>query len=148
MIRRATTDDIEELYLLETICFRERRFKKDHILWILHNPNAATFIDEDRRTRGAVMLIIENSACRIISIAVHPAFRLGGIGQALMAVAEDHAIKHSASEVRLEVGTNNDGAVQFYRKLGYENTGTLPGYYSWGEDAYTMRKSLLQRAKS
>lgn len=148
MIRRATTDDVEELYLLETICFRERRFQRDHILWILHHPNAATFVETDKKTRGALMLLVEGTVCRVLSIAVHPAFRLKGIGSMMMDEAERFAREHSASEVRLEVSTMNHGAMKFYLRLGYKNVGTMAHYYSWGEDAYSMSKSLEPRAKS
>lgn len=147
-MRRATTDDVEELYLLETICFRERRFQKDHILWILHHPRAATFIETDKRTRGALMLLVEGTVCRVLSIAVHPAFRLKGIGSMVMAEAEKFAQQHSASEVRLEVSTKNHGAVKFYTKLGYKNVGIMAHYYSWGEDAYSMSKSIARGAKT
>jgi len=148
VIRRANTDDVEELYLLETICFRERRFKREHILWILHNPHAATFIDRDEKTRGTLMLLAEGDTCRVLSLAVHPAVRMQGIGKALMVVAEEWAIENKASLMKLEVSTSNPGAIDFYKKLGYENAGLLTHYYSWGEAAYSMKKELAQRAKT
>ena len=148
MIRRANTDDVEELYLLETICFRERRFKREHILWILHNPHAATFIDRDEKTRGTLMLLLEGSVCRVLSLGVHPAVRLQGIGKALMAVAEEWATENDAILMKLEVSTTNSGAIDFYKKLGYENAGLLAHYYSWGEDAFSMKKEIAGRAKS
>ena len=148
LIRRANTDDVEEIYLLETICFKERRFQRDHILWILHNPQAITFIDKQEKTRGAVMLLIERGVCRILSLAVHPAVRLQGVGKALMMAAENWAKKNRVTAMRLEVGTKNSGALEFYKKLGYESTGLLPHYYSWGEDAYSMKKDMERGAKS
>ncbi len=148
LIRRATTDDLEEIFLLETICFRERRFKKDHILWVLHHPYGVTFIDTEKKTRGTLMLLIESDVCRILSIAVHPAHRHKSVGTALMREAEHYAISKGSKKVRLEVGVNNVGALEFYNKLGYKNTGTLTRYYSWGEDAYTMSKKLSDCAKT
>ena len=148
MIRRANTDDVEELYLLETICFRERRFKREHILWILHNPHAATFIDRNEKTRGTLMLLVEGDICRVLSLAVHPAVRMQGIGKALMVVAEEWANENNASLMKLEVSTSNAGAIDFYKKLGYENAGLLVHYYSWGEDAYSMKKKLAHGAKT
>jgi ribosomal-protein-alanine N-acetyltransferase len=148
VIRRANTDDVEELYLLETICFRERRFKREHILWILHNPHAATFIDREEKTRGTLMLLIEGNVCRVLSLAVHPSCRLKGHGRQLRAVAERWAKENGATAVKLEVSTSNNGAIEFYRKLGYENAGLLSHYYSWGEDAYSMKKDIAQGAKT
>jgi ribosomal protein S18 acetylase RimI-like enzyme len=40
------------------------------------------------------------------------------------------------------VGTRNFGAIELYRRLGYRTDGVLYGYYSWGEDAYSMSKIL------
>lgn len=148
MIRRANTDDVEELYLIETICFRERRFKREHILWILHNPHAATFIDREDKTRGTLMLLVEGGICRVLSLAVHPAYRLRGLGREFMRIAENWAAENKASAVKLEVSTNNAGAIEFYKRLGYQNAGMLPHYYSWGEDAYSMSKEISQGAKS
>jgi len=65
-----------------------------------------------------------------------------------MALAEDYAVAHGASTVKLEVGTKNAVAIEFYKKLGYENAGFLSHYYSWGEDAYSMSKSVAPRAKT
>ena len=148
MIRKATVEDLEELYLIETICFRERRFQREHILWILHHPNAAIYIDREERTRGTLMLLFEGDVCRVLSLAVHPAYRRQGIGRSLMALAEDYARRKNITVVMLEVSTQNSAAIDFYKKLGYENTGFLSHYYSWGEDAYSMSKNLAQRAKT
>ena len=43
---------------------------------------------------------------------------------------------------RLEVSTRNAAAIALYREEGYRTEGFLPGYYSWGEDAFSMRKVL------
>jgi len=148
LIRKATVDDVDELYLIETICFRERRFQREHILWILHHPNAATYIDRNERTRGTLMLLLEGAVCRVLSLAVHPAYRRQGIGRALMALSEDYAVAHGATIVKLEVSTKNAVAIDFYKSLGYENTGFLSNYYSWGEDAHSMSKNVALRAKT
>jgi len=42
----------------------------------------------------------------------------------------------------LEVRVTNDPGVSLYKKLGFEVTRTLHGYYSDGEDAYVMTKQL------
>jgi ribosomal protein S18 acetylase RimI-like enzyme len=59
-----------------------------------------------------------------------------------MALAEDMAAKFRSHEIRLEVSTGNEGAIAFYRALGYVTAERIPLYYSWGEDAYSMRKPI------
>lgn len=142
MIRAATPDDLAALYELEELCFAERRFRKEHLVWILRNPRAATYVFEEGGVVGALMLMSEPGVTRVLSVGVHPDRRRQGIGQRLMAVAEEFARRSDAVEIRLEVNTNNTGALAFYRELGYDIIARLPGYYSWGDDAYGMTKSL------
>ena len=63
-----------------------------------------------------------------------------------MAAAERVARERGATVARLEVSTVNVGAIALYRGLGYRTEGVLPGYYSWGEDAYSMQKKLEPNA--
>jgi ribosomal-protein-alanine N-acetyltransferase len=42
----------------------------------------------------------------------------------------------------LEVRVTNGPGVALYKKLGFEVSRTIHGYYSDGEDAYVMSKKL------
>ena len=148
MIRSGGVGDLEALYELEVACFAERRFTREHLLYILRNPRASTFVYEVGRVLGSIMLHDEGGVLRVLSVGVHPSFRRRGIGRRLMALAEDMAAKFGSREVRLEVSTRNEGAVAFYTALGYETGGKLPRYYSWGEDAYAMRKPVAINSES
>ncbi len=44
--------------------------------------------------------------------------------------------------IALEVAVNNDDAQAFYERLGYRETGRIPGYYADGTDALVLRKPL------
>jgi ribosomal-protein-alanine N-acetyltransferase len=59
-----------------------------------------------------------------------------------MEAAERVSRERGAASARLEVSTVNAAAIALYRGLGYRTEGVLPGYYSWGEDAFAMRKRL------
>jgi len=148
VIRSGGVGDLEALYELEVACFAERRFTREHLMYILRNPRASTFVYEVGRVLGSLMLHEEGGVLRVLSVGVHPSFRRRGIGRRLMALAEDMAEKFGSREVRLEVSTRNEGAVAFYTALGYETTGKLPRYYSWGEDAYAMRKPIATKSES
>lgn len=148
MIRAADATDLDALYELEGLCFAERRFRKEHILWILKNPHASTFVCENGGVVAALMVVNERDVTRVLSIGVHPRHRRHGIGRDLMAVAEDVARRQRSDEVRLEVNTNNAGAIAFYRSLGYDLLERLPGYYSWGDDAYAMAKPVAPAARN
>lgn len=142
VIRAADVHDLEALYELEGLCFAERRFRKEHLLYILRNPRAATYVYENGRVIGSLMLQDEESLLRVLSIGVHPSHRRRGIGRELMAVAEDVARSVDIPELRLEVNAKNPGAIAFYNALGYRTVGALPRYYSWGDDALAMAKPV------
>ena len=78
----------------------------------------------------------------VVSIAVLPQVRRKGIANALMTKAIEGMIHYKAKIAYLEVRVNNDPGVALYKKLGFEVTKTLTGYYSDGEDAYVMTKKL------
>lgn len=143
MLRPATPEDLEPVYLIEIACFKERRFRKDHVEWILRNERAATLVEEDGgRLSGAIMLLFEGQVARVLSVATMPEYRRRHLGTEMMKAAEAEARKRGCTQVRLEVSTRNYGAIEFYRGLGYRTDGVLYGYYSWGEDAYSMARSL------
>ncbi len=143
MLRRATPADLEAIYRIEVACFKERRFRRDHVEWILRNERAVTFVEDDGQTlAGAIMLLCEGQVCRVLSVATMPEHRRKHLGIEMMEAAEDEARRRGAAQVRLEVSTRNYGAIEFYRRLGYKTDGVLYGYYSWGEDAYSMVRSV------
>src|SRR5437870_11140517 len=89
-----------------------------------------------------MMLLFEGHVCRVLSVAVAPKSRRRGIGTLMMQAAEAVCRERGLSTIRLEVSTKNLVAIEFYRRLGYRTDGVLYGYYSWGEDAYSMGKAV------
>jgi len=90
-----------------------------------------------------MMLLFEGHVCRVLSVAVAPKARRHGIGTRMMQAAEAVCRERGMSTIRLEVSTKNLVAMEFYRRLGYRTDGVLYGYYSWGEDAYSMHKAIV-----
>jgi ribosomal-protein-alanine N-acetyltransferase len=78
----------------------------------------------------------------VVSIAVMPEHRKEGIGKTLMLTAMEAMRTYNAKQCYLEVRLTNDPAVSLYKKLGFEVTKTVHGYYADGEDAYVMAKKL------
>ena len=83
------------------------------------------------------------SEAPVSKVAVAPKARRHGIGTRMMQAAETVCQERGASAIRLEVSTKNLVAIEFYRRLGYRTDGVLYGYYSWGEDAYSMHKPIV-----
>ncbi len=74
-------------------------------------------------------------------IGVQPHMRGRGVGRALMGAAEAELFAH-ASDVFLLVSDFNHAAQAFYRRLGYEQVGAIPGYVVTGVAELVFRKRL------
>lgn len=143
VFRTAGPTDLEVVYRFEMLCFRDHPFRRDHIAWILGNEDALTFVKSgEGGLTAAVMLLFEGRTCRVLSVGVVPGARRRGTATRLMQIAEAVCRERGCSTIRLEVSTENLAAIELYRRLGYRTDGVLYGYYSWGEDAYSMAKSV------
>jgi len=78
----------------------------------------------------------------VISIAVLPEYQRKGIGQALMEEAILNMRTFNAKECYLEVRVSNTSAINLYKKLGFETSRTINGYYADGEGAAVMVRKL------
>lgn len=143
MLRTAGPPDIEKLCRFELLCFQDHPFRRDHVAWILGNDSALTLVEDGPDgISAAMMLLFEGRTCRVLSVGVVPGARRHGIGTRLMQIAEAFCRERGCSTIRLEVSTENLVAIEMYRRLGYRTDGVLYGYYSWGEDAYSMEKTV------
>jgi ribosomal-protein-alanine N-acetyltransferase len=78
----------------------------------------------------------------VVSVAVLPEHRRKGIGEALVTQAMEGMRKYNAKQCFLEVRVTNQEAISLYKKLGFEVTRTIHGYYADGEDAFVMTVKL------
>jgi len=142
-MRVAGPADVDALHRFEILCFHEHPFRRDHVAWILGNRSALTVVEEGADgVTAAMMLLFEGRACRVLSVGVAPDARRRGTATRLMRIAEAVCRERRIAMIRLEVSTRNLAAIGLYRGLGYRTDGVLYGYYSWGEDAYSMGKTV------
>jgi len=116
-------------------------------------PETFIVAEEDGEIVGYVMCRIETGVPsfkllgitrkgHVISIAVLPEHQREGIGYELMREAMRSMVSCKAKECYLEVRGSNVPAVNLYKKMGFEVTRTIRGYYADGEDAYVMTRIL------
>jgi len=116
-------------------------------------PETFIVAEEDSEIIGYVMCRIEtglpdfgllgiSKKGHVISIAVLPEHQRKGLGQALMKEAMRGMEQHRARECYLEVRVSNTAAINLYKKLGFEVSREVDGYYANGEDAYIMTHKL------
>ena len=74
----------------------------------------------------------------IVTIDVAPEQRRRGVGRLLMNAILLACREAKAESLRLEVAVDNDAALAFYKRLGFTETGRIPGFYMGTLDALTM----------
>jgi GNAT superfamily N-acetyltransferase len=83
-------------------------------VWVLGDPGALF---------GAIMLLPDDEAMMIYSIAIDPARQGEGHGRALMGFAEDQARVLGLSRLMLYTNEKMTDNIAFYHKLSYEQYG-------------------------
>lgn len=78
----------------------------------------------------------------ILTLAVDPAARRGGIGRALMTRAMRTAGLRGASAMFLEVAEVNAPARALYAACGFAEVGRRARYYAGGVDALVLRATI------
>lgn len=152
-LRKFAPDDLQSVIKINRVCLPENYI--DSFFMDLHHRFPETFIvaEEDGDVVGYIMCRIEVGLSNyglggvvkkghVVSIAVMPDHRKEGIAKALMARGMDAMRGYSAKQCYLEVRVTNEAAVFLYKKLAFEVTKTVRGYYADGEDAYVMSKKL------
>ncbi len=79
----------------------------------------------------------------ILAVGVAPEARRQGHARRLLGVAEQGFRRRGITMVHLEVHASNSAACRLYTTAGYSVTQRLPAYYTDGDDALKMVKSLV-----
>ncbi len=79
---------------------------------------------------------------RVLMLAVLPESRRKTLGQRLMNELYSNCIAKGYDTVILEVRKSNRDAIEFYELQGFSTNGEIKNFYSNGEDAYKMIKTL------
>ncbi len=74
----------------------------------------------DAKLIGSAMAGYDGHRGWLYYLAVHPAHRRSGIGQALMTRVETDLAAIGCPKLNLQVRAGNIGAVAFYRRLGFD----------------------------
>ena len=139
-IRPIGPGDVDAVCSLERLCFKDPY--PPHFISQLAQANSDTFLVAvvNGDLVGYAVVNRGSNHNHLVSIAVHPNNRRGGIARRLLAVLEERLEKGRL--FRLEVRKSNLPAIEFYRGQGFQETRVIEGYYSDGEDAVVMERNL------
>jgi ribosomal-protein-alanine N-acetyltransferase len=152
-LRKFAVEDLESVTRINEACLPENY--TDIFFIDLYRRYPETFIvaEESGRAVGYIMCRIEIGLSslglsgimkkgHVVSIAVMPEHRRRGVAEALMTMAMEGMRQYNAKQCYLEVRVTNEAGVGLYRKLGFEISRTVRGYYADGEDAFVMSRKL------
>jgi len=134
-------------YLLVRLADEERRRRRRHPLAKLTLALAAALnglLFSVRQARGELvggggMWLTADGVANISFVGILPRYQKLKIGVLLLAKLIEIALKQGCSKITLELRQSNRDALEFYKKLGFAETGKIKNYYeAEQEDAITM----------
>ncbi len=144
-LRPVTFADIEALYSLDQVCFPPGiAYSRGELRRFLGIATAqGVLADRDGTLAGfAVGYLTRRRTAHVVTLDVGPGERRRGLGKALLEALLERLARAGALEARLEVSTENTGAIAFYEKLAFRVRRPLPGYYGPGRDGLEMERQI------
>jgi len=109
----------------------------------LQNPAVSVFCASDTALCGILIIMIGGECCDILDIAVLPQLQNRKVGTALLEHATEFCREREVCVQLLEVRVSNTGALEFYKKSGFEQISIRKKYYQDPvEDAAILRRYI------
>jgi [ribosomal protein S18]-alanine N-acetyltransferase len=138
-IEPANWRDLGALVPLDRLCFGPDAWNAVELLFALIGPVVRLKAVSGGRLVGFVMgdpRPVQEVAW-ISTLCVHPDFQRRGIGARLLSEAE---ARLAMPRIKLTVRRSNTGAIELYRKFGYQPIAVWERYYARGEAGIVMEK--------
>ena len=134
-------EHVSQVSALEQLCF-SHPWSENSVAAELDNPLSLWIVAlEGDAVVGYVGSQTVLGEADMMNLAVVPLYRRKGVGAALVSCLIQRLKAAEVYSLTLEVRASNDGAKSLYHKLGFEQIGRRPNYYSGPkEDALILRK--------
>ncbi len=147
-VRPADYDTLEEIHAASFIA----PWSADEQAAMAEQPGVATFVARRGSGRPIGFITVRRAAdeAEVLTMAVNPRHRRGGVGRLLLDAALRHLYAERVKDVFLEVDPANDAALALYRRAGFGTVGERADYYatpSGRQRALTMHLPLRQPAQ-
>ena len=141
MVHRATLADSDVMAAIHASAFpAQDAWSRDVFNLQLALPNVFGLLHP---SGGLILVRIAADEAEILTLAVNPTARRGGIGSALLREATIQAAAIGARAVFLEVSVANIAGKRLYASAGFVQAGKRPRYYSDQSDALVLRLDLV-----
>jgi len=144
VIERFDPINLNEILEIERNAFEKKETFPKEYFWELSKkwPDGFLVAKLDREIVGYAIGEKDKDSGLIISVAVKKEWRRRGIGKRLVEKLLENFKKEGMKIVFLHVREENREAINFYQALGFRIIELVENYYSNGENAYLMEKSL------
>lgn len=106
-------------------------------------PQGFIVAEKAHKIIGLVVGIKTNpETAKILMLSVSELHRNQNIGSALLTRFLKEILIENVKHIELEVRTDNQKAIKFYKKHGFKITRKITEFYQNGEDAYIMTRDL------
>ena len=140
--------DIDRIVEIELSSFKRDAWERELFVGMLEQcPDLFLVAKVGRRIVGYSITCMQRDKAELVSIAVFPRARLQGAGEALMRWTRRELNRRKVRAWRLMVRIDNEGAIRFYRGLGFKRVRTVKDYYGTGKDGWGMELILSPGAE-
>jgi ribosomal-protein-alanine N-acetyltransferase len=109
----------------------------------IRNRDTTTLVACDSgRVIGFAIMYFGDEHAHLNLLAVDPAYQRTGVGLRVLEWLKESCLVAGIAVVYLELRANNKAGREFYRRYGFEETGTVPRYYFGVESAICMALRL------
>ena len=143
VVRGGRAEDLAAIVAIEEASFSEA-WRQGTFASALHREDMAILVaTEAEVVVGYAVVVIGDGEAELANLAVGAARRGYGTGEALLGRVLEILRDRGAGLASLAVRTSNTRAARLYRRFGFREIGTHPGYYDDPpEDALIMALEL------
>jgi len=142
-IRQARADDLLRIAWLEDAAFANP-WPYELLAYEFKHPRGFLLIATpgDAPAAGYAAFRHGGGEAEMLRLAVNPEERRRGVARSLVDCGLDRLRQQKVQTCFLEVRMDNEGAIHFYRALGFQRVGRRRSYYQDGMDALIFSLAL------
>ncbi len=128
----ASLSDLEQIMVIERVSFAYPWTEGMVRSELNDAPLSFSYVTRDLEKNQIIAYVFMRvlyDELHLLSIAVDPAWRRQGIGEALIALVLETVREKNLKRITLEVRISNRSACQLYRKFGFKEVGIRRKYY-------------------
>ena len=119
------------------------RYTPQRIAALIADPETVALVaHDDSCIQGFAVMQFGDERAHLVLLCVQPAQRQRGIGRRLTEWLLESARVAGIASIGLELRADNAAGLSFYRRLGFTDSGLVPGYYDGHIAAQRMTLGL------